>query len=355
MRNTIDESKLAEYGASVDEQGAIGNSIEMPIASQDVPYSGNAIGNTDALREAAADKIRENQEKSIMEAREEHMQAVKQAAIDAGTAFYQIRIEDLPSKGMFYPEGTRIFISAATLGDIKRWTSMEETDAFDISEKMENILESCCKISFPAEVGVRANWKDIIDMDRLYLILAIHDYSFKPGVNDIRIKLDEKTDTILHKENIRYMQFSDKIMKFYNERKRCFSFPVRKTEAFKRTDGKMDIYITNLGVGKWLYEYIRGCEQRGDVYDKDFLGYAAMLIPDWRGLDRDSYYKLMEETDDWGTYEWSLISKVKQVLTNSSQTTTIVYKDDGGVEREAPLNFRDGFKSIFQSSLDIDL
>ena len=50
-----------------------------------------------------------------------------------------------------------------------------------------------------------------------------------------------------------------------------------------------------------------------------------------------------------------LISKIKDIFSEVSLTPYITYKDSGGVEREAPLNFRDGLKSLFQQRLEIDL
>lgn len=283
------------------------------------------------------------------------MEEIRQQSINNGTALAPINVHDLPSKGLFYPEGTRIMISSATLGDIKRWSSMREDDINDITEKMQSILESCCKISFGPNSFVRARWKDLIDIDRIYLLFAIHDYTFPEGKNDVMIKVTEKDDIKLHKENVKFMEFSEKLMKYYNAEKRCFSFPVHKTSAFARTGGMMDIYPTTIGVGDWIRDYVATCERRHDNYDRDFVRYASLLIPDWRQLNEDAYYKLIEETEEWTPYEWALISKISDVITSQAATPTIKYTDKGGVEREVPLYFRDGFKQLFRLAIDIDL
>lgn len=352
MSKEINESELAQYAASVEGADAAKDSIEMPAQQT------NSIGsaeNVAKLREAAQAAQAEREAISNAELKEEVNKRVRQEAINKGTTLAPIPVDQLPSKGMFYPVGTQIYINAATLNDIKRWTSMDETDSSDILEKMQSVLESCCKITFGGDSLVRANWKDILDIDRLYLLFAIHDYTFPQGHNDIRVKLNEKDDVILRKENVKYVQFSDKLMKYYDEKLRCFVFPVRNTAAFAKTDGKMRIYMTNIGVATFFTDYIRTCEQRQDSYDKDFIQYAPLLIKDWRGLNNDKYFDLIDSTYEWGTYEWSLISKIVSVLKESSITPVLQYKDAGGTEREAPLNFRDGFKGIFQQSLDIDL
>jgi len=281
---------------------------------------------------------------------------IRQQLINKGTGQAIIPVENLPSKGLFYPEGTKIWITSATIGDIRRWTSMNEDDISDITEKMQDIIESCCRISFGPNSKLTARWKDLIDIDRLYILFAIHDYTYPNDTNQVKVKIDEKHDTILRKENVKFMEFPEKMMKYYNPDKRCFSFPVKNTHAFVDTDGKMDIYVTTIGVADWLTDYQRACDARQDNYDRDFIPYASILIPNWRYLTNvTKYYELIEKTQDWGSYEWTLISRIRDVLGAAAATPVLRYIDEGGVEREVPLFFRKGFKSLFGEELEIDL
>lgn len=290
----------------------------------------------------------------MADAHAERLAELQKEAVMRHNAMQPIRLEDLPSKGLFYPENTKIWIKAVTVGDVKRWTSMNEDDWSDINDKIQDIIQSCVVISFGPDSPYRADWKDLMDIDRMYLMFAIHDYSFEPGTNDIMVKLNEKDDTILHKENVEFLNLDEKLMKYYNADKRCFSFPVSNAEQFKETGGFMDLYMPTLGVENWLVDYVQECERRRDVYDKDFIRIAAILIPNWRGFNVQKYIELMDKTDTWGKYEWTLLSKVASILVKSS-TTPILKYNDGGIEREVPVIFRDGFKSIFQVRLDIDL
>ncbi len=343
----FNEADLAAYAAQIEGQKPA-DSIQMPEQTN----SGAAAN----LKSAIDKKNEELSAISMSEAHEIAEQEVRDNALRKGTGLAPIPIDSLPSRGLFYPEGTKIWIKSATVGDIKTWTSMNEEDISEVNEKMQSIIESCCVITFPKEYRYQARWKDLIDIDRMYLLFAIHDYTFPEGSNDVQLKIDEKTNIILQKENVKFMEFPEKLMKYYNAEKRCFSFPTRNAKAFAKTDGKMDIYITTIGVGDFLTEYIRRCEARNDNYDRDFVEYASLLIPNWRLMTSDEkYYELIQSTTNWTSYDWSLISKVKDIIVKSAATPTITYKDAGGVEREAPLYFRDGFKSLFQISLDIDL
>lgn len=343
------EKNFADYADSIENPDMNATENEQPVE-----HNSMSIGDPEAVEKFKRETSAAAQ-MSMADAHAQREHEIYAEALRNHTALCPIRLEDLPSKGMFYPEGTQMWIRAISLGDIKRWSSMNENDWTDITDKIHNIMQSCVTITFGKDSYNRADWKDLIDIDRMYLLFAIHDYSFQEGDNDIRVKLTEKDDVVLRKENVDYIKFDEKIMKYYNHNKRCFSFPVKNTAAFKDTDGKMDIYMPTIGVANWLKDYVQANEQRHDSYDQDFVKVAPLLIKNWRGLSPDTYKKLMDKTDEWGTYEWTLFSKISDLFVKSSMTPVLRYKDSGGVEREAPVIFRDGLKSIYQTNLDIDL
>lgn len=352
MNNKFDESEMAAYAQSVE--GNQQHEIAMP--ETDAPkVEEQKQENVEDQRNLAAQRNREVV-KTTAEIHAEREEEIRKESIKRGIGQAIVPVESLPSKGLFYPVGTKIWISSASLGDIKRWSSMNEDDIQDVMEKMENILESCCTINFGPETSKRARWKDLLDLDRLYILFAIHDWTFPAGKNEVKIKITEKEDIFMKKENIKFIEFPEKIMKFYNEEKRCFSFPVENKKLFERTGGMMDIYMPTIGVSDWLRDYMIAANQRHDNIDQDFLTYASLLIPDWRNLTSiDEYYNLIDSTTDWGTYEWSLISKVRDIIVGAAGNPTITYIDKGGVEREVPLYFRNGLKSLFQVELNIDI
>lgn len=365
MNSKIDEEKLAEYAQSIE--GVHSSQIEMPDSDAPViteQQAENPISAREkALQEQRQQLVEKSQElangKSNAELHAEREEQIRRESAEKGIGNGIIPVESLPSKGLFYPKGTKIYIRSASLGDIKRWSAMNEEDTLDVMEKMESIFESCCTISFGPNSTRHARYKDILDLDRLYIVFAIHDWTFPAGKNDVQIKLSEKDNVVMRKENIKFIEFPEKLMNFYNEEKRCFSFPVENKAAFADTNGMMDIYLPSIGVSDWLRDYAIDARQRRDNIDEDFLQYASLLIPDWRNLTTGQYasyyYNLIDKTTDWGTYEWSLISKVRDIIVNSAGGPTFTYIDDGGVEREVPLSFRNGLKSLFQVELKIDL
>ena len=352
MNNKINESELAAYAESIEG----GQTSEIAMPAEETPkVEEQKMPTINEQRDLATQRMREVV-KTTAEIHAEREEEIRQESAKRGIGNTIVPVESLPSKGLFYPVGTKIWISSATLGDIKRWSSMNEDDIQDVMEKMEAILESCCTINFGPGTPKRARWKDLLDLDRLYILFAIHDWTFAGHNNDVKIKVSEKEDITMRKENIKFIEFPEKLMKFYNEEKRCFSFPVENKNLFKETNGMMDIYMPTIGVSDWLKDYMIAANQRRDNIDQGFLTYASLLISDWRNLTNiDTYYDLIDKTGDWGTYEWSLISKVRDIIVGAAGNPTITYIDKGGVEREVPLYFRNGLKSLFQVELKIDL
>lgn len=343
----MNDEELAKYAAATEgsQEEPTKNMASLPQES---------IGRPDAknkLQEAAAARLQELNEKSNQQLHEERVSELQQRNRTGGRGFLPIAITDLPSKGIFYPEGTKLFVKSATLGDIKSWSSTDENDLTSIDNALNNILESCCILAYPENYGVNASWRDLKEIDRFYIILAIHDFTWPDDKNPLKISIDEKTEINVKKDNIEFVKFSDKLMKFYNEQKRCFSFPA-KAPCFE--GGMMNIYIPNVGIAKWLNDYISTRQQRQEGFDTDFAVVASLLIPDYRGLNNDTYIELVESTSEWTAYEWSLITKVRSVI-EASMTPKLKYIDDGGVEKDTALNFRGGIKAIFQQNLDIDL
>lgn len=251
-------------------------------------------------------------------------------------------IKSLPSKGLFYPDGTKIFVRAATGGEIKHWSTMNVEKLEEVDEHINYIIEKCCKISIPGNDHMGGNWKDLNDIDRMYILFAIRDFTFPAGNNELMFNVSENKQIPILKDNIDFVNLPEELMRYYNEDERCF------TLRFK--SGKViNLYITTLGVGNWLKNYVYQKQNSREQIDQDFLLYAPLLIKSYRKFSTRAYEEMIEESSHWGVAEWSALSHFRDII--MSQTEPMIrYEDEAGVERTAPLTFRGGFKSIFTIS-----
>lgn len=254
----------------------------------------------------------------------------------------ELDIESLPSKGLFYPEGTKIYVRAATGGEIKHWSTMNVEKFEEVDAHINYVIEKCCKISIPDDEYMGGNWKDLNDIDRLYILFAIRDFTFPVGNNELMFNVSENEQIPIIKDNIDFINFPEELMKYYDEHDRCFKL------RFK--NGKViNLYITTLGVGNWLKNYITQKQQAREQVDQDFLMYAPLLIKSYRRFSVRAYEAMIEESTNWGIQEWSALSHFRDII--MSQTEPMIrYTDEAGLERSAPLTFRGGFKSIFTVS-----
>lgn len=249
-------------------------------------------------------------------------------------------IKSLPSKGMFYPEDTKIFVRAATGGEVKHWSTMNVEDIVNVDEILNYIIEKCCKISIPGNEHMGGSWKDLIDVDRLYILLAIRDFTWPAGENELKIPISETENIVILKDNIDFIEFPEDIMKYYDEEGRCF--------RLKFKNGKViNMYLTTLGVASWLKSYVQQKQNSKEQFDKDFLLYAPLLIENYRKLTTRAYEQLVEAANYWGVGEWSVISHFRDILLSKTTEPTLVYTDAAGIENKIPLTFRGGIKSIF--------
>lgn len=282
---------------------------------------------------------------SVEEAQALHKADMVETQMEIGSGYITVPVDTLPSEGMFYPLNSKFMIRAATGNEIKHWSTIEETNQSDVDDHLNYILEHCLKVSMPGKPN--ASWKDLKEIDRFYLILSIRDFTFTEGSNELQLKIDENTYMPLKKDNIDFLKWDEKLLKYYNEEDRCFTFPTKNQNI-----GSINIYVPSLGVGNWLKTYGQRKNQLRQGFDLDFMSIAPLLIKDHRGLNDNSYQAFISSCYEFGPYEWSLITKVRDLMQESIDAK-FKYIDKGGIEQTAPITFlKGGLKGLFLYNLD---
>ena len=273
---------------------------------------------------------------------DEAMEEKRQAGDMPYLGWQKLDIEALPSMGKFYPNDTKIFVRSATGGEIKHWSTIVPDNLQSIDAAMNYVIERCCKISIPGIEYMGGNWKDLIDVDRLYILFAIRDLTFIKGENELKFPVSETKTIPILKDNIDFIQLPESIMKYYDADERCF--------VLKFKSGRVvNMYLTSLGVADWIKKYITTKEQSREQIDKDFIQYAPLLIKSHRKFSTRAYEMLVEESNNWSPEVWAALSYFKDVLTSGSEPI-FKYIDETGVEQTAPLTFLGGIKSILSFS-----
>jgi hypothetical protein len=248
----------------------------------------------------------------------------------------KIPIKDLPTQGLFYPEGTEITIRSATAGEIRHWSTLQEDDMSLLDDMLNYIIERCVAFKTP---DIHSSWKDIKEIDRFYILLAVREYTFVKGENQLQVKTSETSKINVTKEMINFIRLDNKLMEFYDESKRCFVL------KFK-TGRIMEVSIPSVGVTNFLKNYINRKQQRQEMFDVDFITFAPFVLKNWKGLNDNTYEQMVLESNNWSISEVSVLTRIRDLFMETVNPV-VSYNDEGGMEHTAPLNFLGGIKSLF--------
>jgi hypothetical protein len=259
-----------------------------------------------------------------------------QISLGNQVGWQKLPIKDLPTQGLFYPKDTEVAIRSATAAEIRHWSTLQEEDLASLDDMLNYMLERCVTFKTPA---AHSSWKDIKEIDRFYILLAVREYTFVKGENNLQVKTGENSKLNVTKDMIDYITLDPVLMKYYDDEKRCFKL------KFK-TGKEMEVSIPSVGVTNFLKNYIQRKQQLNERFDMDFLNFAPFVIKDWMGLTDTSYEQMVHESNNWSIPEVSVLTKVKDLFIDTVDPV-VKFTDERGMVQTAPLNFLGGIKSIF--------
>jgi hypothetical protein len=250
-----------------------------------------------------------------------------------------LKLEDLPTRGLFYPKNTTVSIRSALGGEIRHWSTLDETDFSALDDMVNYVIERCVTIKSIDPDNIRLSWKDIKEVDRFYILLAIHELTFANGENKLQVKVSDNKKIDVKKDMVNYITLDPKLMQYYDEDERCFVLKFKNGKELK-------LDIPCVGVTQWLKNYIIQRRNNQLPIDEDYISFAPFIIRNWRGLNEDTYLKYVEDSHKWDVATISLLVHVKQMFADTIDPV-VKFIDEGGMEHTAPLNFQGGIKSLF--------
>lgn len=253
---------------------------------------------------------------------------------------------DLPTRGLFYPKETTIAIRSANGAEIRHWSTLQEEDFSALDDMLNYIIERCVSVKATNEGGLYLSWKDIKEVDRFYLLLAVHELTFPNAENKLQVKVSETKKVDVKKDMVSYITLDTNLMKYYDEDERCFVLTFKNGKVIR-------VDIPSVGVTQWLKQYVIRKQRLQEPIDEDYLSFAPFVIRNWRGLSDDVYHKFVEESYKWDVSTISLLVYIKKLFTDTINPV-VKFVDEGGAEQTAPLNFQGGLRSIFLISHPFD-
>lgn len=254
-------------------------------------------------------------------------------------------VRALPSRGDYYPEGTRIAIRAAEVKEIRHFSAIDDSDELDIDEKLNYILEKCSFIEIP---GRSNSHYDLKYEDRFFVIMAIRDLTFVQGENRIiltpKTGCDKKEDCIfsngveLRTGILSNYEIEEDLIKYYSSIERCFVFPLKKENRSIR------MHIPSIGVKLKLDAFI--AKNSSDI-DESMAEIIPFLFEDWKLLSDFEIRGVVSDSNNWSKEEFSLYFELSNRIKIGTRLNTKMSCPNCGVEVTAPISFPRGIRSLF--------
>jgi hypothetical protein len=261
--------------------------------------------------------------------------------------YIEFNLENLPSGGRFYRKDLEIHIRAARVGEIRDFSTMDENNIKDVDDKLNSILMMCTQIKFGKSVG---SYKDLLEEDRIYLILAIRELTFKEGEAKLMIKTGktecesstcsapEKIE--LRTSNFEFQEEDELVGRYYDPEGRCYTI---QTKSY----GDIRMAPPTIGVMRAITTYIRKKEEEGKKWDKSSLQILPYIQREWRGWGDKDIFSTITEFQGWDAGKFSLIFRLAENM-KVGVKPELKYPCSGcGAYASAPLEFPDGIKSLF--------
>lgn len=259
--------------------------------------------------------------------------------------WHNIPTSNFPSKGLFYPEGTRVSIRPVTVKEIRQFSVVDEGDPYSIDEAMNHIMSSCVNMNIKGKIS---NWKDILEEDRIHVVLSVRELTFKQGENKLGIPYEcdecgaaDQMDFGIN--TLRPTDIKDDIMKYFDHDNLNFKVQTKSS-------GVLEMKPPTIGVMKHVTEYIKentkteGARKR---LDQGFIKCLPFLISEWRGFNQAKIKELQLDFMGWDSTKYSTFFHVVDMIRVGVDANVYDTCKSCGAEVQAPIMFPGGVKALF--------
>jgi hypothetical protein len=261
--------------------------------------------------------------------------------------FHNIPLDCLPSLGKFYPDNTRISIRAARVDEIREFSSIDENDIKDVTDKLTYMVSQCVKVYYG---NVPGSYRDLLSADRIVLILKIREITFLDGMSSIKLPVPANAcetygckpqeTVIFNSTKLNFTTPSQEIEKYYDSVDKCYRI---KTKSY----GDITLFPPSIGVSSivtnWIVEQARE-EKKIDASLTEMLQY---LVGDWRRLNSKSIFNILGELSTWDTQKFALVYRLIEQINIGIEFELKDRCETCGGEITVPISFPDGYKSLF--------
>lgn len=264
---------------------------------------------------------------------------------------FSLDVKDFPSGGKFYGIGLKVRIKAASVNDIRNFSALDEENPFEVDEALVDLLASCVKVTYGTRVG---SWKDLLEEDRLFVILSIRELTFADGENVISFKVKcescgTENDMAITNENFQKRDIDPKIAKYYDHDTKSFQI---KTKTYST----IVIKPPTIGIMRVVNRYIKELQEKKENVKEylPFLKTVPYLVNEWRGFGIKDMDSLRMEFLRWDKNKFLTYTQLTELAQVSVKEQMSKPCDKCFDPIEAEIQLPTGIKGLFIESGILD-
>ena len=267
--------------------------------------------------------------------------------LNAMVGYTRLDLSTFPSKGKFYRDDFEIHIRPAKVAEVRNFSTIDEENLREVDEGLNNIVVSCCKVMYGSQ---RGSYKDILEEDRIYLILSIRELTFKTGEQTLMMPVGKKScksqdcksqDSMeLRTSNLQFNSVVEKFEKYYDNADRCYSVA---TKSY----GVIQMAPPTIGVMRAITDYIRDREEKNLGWDKSTLAILPYLQREWRGWNEKDIFAKITSFQGWDSTKYTIVYRLAEDMKVGVKPEMVFPCKSCGEEVSVPLTFPGGIKALF--------
>jgi len=259
----------------------------------------------------------------------------------------KLDLTQFPSGGRFYREDFEIHIRAARVGEIRDFSTVDEDNILDVDEKLNSILVNCTKIMYGTQ---RGSYRDVLEEDRIYLILSIRELTFKQGENKLMMPIGKKgcstpscksqESVELKTSNLQFQETDELLEKYYDYQNKCYTIPTKN-------HGEITLAPPTIGVMRAITNWIRKREEENKSWDKASLTVLPHEQREWRGFNDNEIFSAITNFQGWDASKYSIVYRLVEKAKIGVKPEFVYPCESCDAEVTVPLSFPGGVKALF--------
>ena len=260
--------------------------------------------------------------------------------------------EEFGERGQFYPEDWKFYIKAATVDDIKNWSSIDEERPDQVLEVLNEMLRNNLKI-VDAD-GANINCLKINDWDRFFFLCKIREYTFYKGEKEISYdgecpNCEHKVVYKLNSNTLSYeMPDQDLINRYYDNENRCW---VVDPAEYDVKGPVIKFYLPTVEKDTVIFRRSLAKARDKKKLNETFLKFLPWLMSKVSLRDDNVNDHFIAEAEgvykSWNMDMFGLAEEILRNITVTQKDKLSIICPHCGEEVDGDIQFPDGLRGLF--------